>query len=577
MLLTLILISILSNTSQAELRCADTPEPLCSSAKNNREVCDQTWFRDNCSSSCGLCDCQDSEDPIWIQGGTKRYCNQVDPKSSYCTWSIFQEKCEKACGLCVPIISNTQSSTNPSLMLTVNPSSMQSSSPSLTQSVIPSSILSEIPSLVSTSTPSIASNLNPNSAPTSIPSDIPTMIQSVDPSKMKITGPSTKHSIAPNPISSNILTTIPSNSVSNFKGGLQKCKNKNGRINMGINAGSKKCAWLKKLEIKQVKAKCEREEVKTHCYKTCTVCDSASEGPIQKCKNKNGRINMGKKAGLQRCSWLKGKEIVQIKKKCKKEKIKTHCYKTCTVCDSSLIPSNIPSTTLSNIPSFIHNSMLSIRSSANPSVYHSVTPTVIPSVVSSSKPSSIPSASPSKNPSADPSTMPSVSPSLIPSNIPSTTLSNIPSFVHSSMPSIKSSDNPSVYHSVTPTVIPSLVSSSKPSSIPSASPSKNPSADPSTIPSATPSINLCKNEKTEIFMGSGTGSKYCSWLEDTTSTKKAKKCEKEEVKKHCYKSCTRCDFKTSEPSFVPSSRPSIIPSTKPTSSMSMSMKLFFFV
>merc|ERR1711957_850983 len=127
--------------------------------------------------------------------------------------------------------------------------------------------------------------------------------------------------------------------------------------------------------------------------------------------------------------------------------------------------------------------------------------------------------------------------------------------------------------SVTPTVIPSVVSSNKPSSIPSASPSKNPNAEPSTMPSANPSINLCQNEKAQTYMGDGTGYKNCAWLENTTPKKKGKKCEMEEVKKHCYKSCSRCDSKTRELSFVPTSRQSNIPSD----SMSMSMNLFFFV
>merc|ERR1712160_172878 len=99
--------------------------------------------------------------------------------------------------------------------------------------------------------------------------------------------------------------------------------------------------------------------------------------------------------------------------------------------------------------------------------------------------------------------------------------------------------------------------------------------------SASPSINLCQNEKAEIYMGDGTGYKNCSWLENTTPKKKGKKCEMEEVKKHCYKSCSRCDSKPSsmpsaspsknpnaEPSTVPSASPSLIPSDIPSTTLS---------
>merc|ERR1712161_55464 len=236
--------------------------------------------------------------------------------------------------------------------------------------------------------------------------------------------------------------------------------------------------------------------------------------------------------------------------------------------------------------SFVHSSMPSIKSSANPSVYHSVTPTIISSVVSSSKPSSMPSVNPSKNPNAEPSTVPSASPSLIPSNIPSTTLSNIPSFVHSSMPSIKSSANPSVYHSVIPTVIPSVVSSTKPSSMPSVS---------------EESIQKCKNKSGKVYMGSIAGLKNCFFLKYLKVVKKEKKCKEENIKTHCYKSCTECnstlpaEIYSNSPvsSYIPiikeiSAKPSLmltknpsrqsnIPSAKPISSMSMSMNLFFFV
>merc|ERR1712161_176638 len=227
---------------------------------------------------------------------------------------------------------------------------------------------------------------------------------------------------------------------------------------------------------------------------------------------------------------------------------------------------DIPSTTLSNIPSFVHSSMPSIKSSANPSVYHSVIPTIIPSVVSSTKPRSMPSTNPSKNPNAEASTVPSASPSLIPSDIPSTTLSNIPSFVHSSIPSIKSS--------------------AKPSSMPSVS---------------EESIQKCKNKSGKVYMGSIAGLKNCFFLKYLKVVKKEKKCKEENIKTHCYKSCTECnstlpaEIYSNSPvsSYIPiikeiSAKPSLmltknpsrqsnIPSAKPISSMSMSMNLFFFV
>merc|ERR1711957_410544 len=118
-------------------------------------------------------------DHIRIKGGTKKYCNQVDPKSSYCTWEIFQERCEKACGLCVPII---QSSTNPSLMLTANPSSIQRSS-----------IPTPIPSVISSTNPS----KNPNDEPSTIPSASPSLIPSNIPSTTLSNNPNFVHSSIP--------------------------------------------------------------------------------------------------------------------------------------------------------------------------------------------------------------------------------------------------------------------------------------------------------------------------------------------------------------------------------------------
>merc|ERR1711957_147321 len=126
-------------------------------------------------------------DHIWIKGGTKKYCNQVDPKSSYCTWEIFQEQCEKACGLCVPII---QSSANPSLMLTANPSSIQRSS---IPTPIPSVISSTKPSSVSTASPS----KNPNDEPSTIPSASPSLIPSNTPSTTLSNNPNFVHSSIP--------------------------------------------------------------------------------------------------------------------------------------------------------------------------------------------------------------------------------------------------------------------------------------------------------------------------------------------------------------------------------------------
>merc|ERR1711957_1015928 len=130
-------------------------------------------------------------DHIRIKGGTKKYCNQVDPKSSYCTWEIFQERCEKACGLCVPII---QSSTNPSLMLTANPSSIQRSS-----------IPTPIPSVISSTKPS--------------------SMQSIEPSA----NPSVYHSVTPTVIPSVVSSTKPSSIPSVSEESIQKCKNKSGK------------------------------------------------------------------------------------------------------------------------------------------------------------------------------------------------------------------------------------------------------------------------------------------------------------------------------------------------------------
>merc|ERR1711957_828100 len=106
-------------------------------------------------------------DHIRIKGGTKKYCNQVDPKSSYCTWEIFQERCEKACGLCVPII---QSSTNPSLMLTAIPSTTLSNNPNFVHSSIPSIEPSANPSVYHSVTPTIIPSVVSSTKPSSIPS-----------------------------------------------------------------------------------------------------------------------------------------------------------------------------------------------------------------------------------------------------------------------------------------------------------------------------------------------------------------------------------------------------------------------
>merc|ERR1711957_730084 len=201
---------------------------------------------------------------------------------------------------------------------------------------------------------------------------------------------------------------------------------------------------------------------------------------------------MGSNAGLKRCSYSKNLKVVKKKKKCKKETIKTHCYKSCTVCNSTL-----PDEIYSNSP------------------VSSYTP-IIEEI----------SAKPSLMLIQNSSSMPSATPSLITSNIPSATVSNVPSFVYSAMPSIEPSANPSVYHSVTPTVIPSVVSSTKPSSIPSVS---------------EESIQKCKNKSGKVYMGSNAGLKRCSYLKNLKVVKKKKKCKKETIKTHCYKSCTECN------------------------------------
>ena len=283
MLLIFILISIFSKKSQAAELCADKPQQLCSLAKNNREeVCYKKWFRDNCSRSCGLCDCQDSEDPIWIKGGTKKYCNQVDPKSNYCTWKIFQERCE-ACGLCVPIISNTQSSTNPSLMLTANPSSIQRSSiptpiPSVISSTKPSSMSTtspsknpnDEPSTIPSATPSLITSNTPSATVSNVPSFVYSAMQSIEPSA----NPSVYHSVISTVIPSVVSSTKTSSIPSVSEEIIQKCKNKSGKIYMGSNAGLKRCSYLKNLKVVKKKKKCKKETIKTHCYKSCTVCNS---------------------------------------------------------------------------------------------------------------------------------------------------------------------------------------------------------------------------------------------------------------------------------------------------------------
>merc|ERR1711957_1016941 len=187
---------------------------------------------------------------------------------------------------------------------------------------------------------------------------------------------------------------------------------------------------------------------------------SVSEESIQKCKNKSGKVYMGSIAGLKNCFFLTYLKVVKKEKKCKEENIKTHCYKSCTECNSTL-------------PGEIHS---------NPPVSSYIP--IIKEI----------SAKPSLMLTKNSISMPSATPSLIPSNIPSTTSSNIPSFVHSSIPSIKPSANPSVYHSVTPTLIPSVVSSTKPSSMSSTN---------------EESIQKCKNKSGKVYMGSIAGLKSC--------------------------------------------------------------------
>merc|ERR1712238_374491 len=190
---------------------------------------------------------------------------------------------------------------------------------------------------------------------------------------------------------------------------------------------------------------------------------SVSEESIQKCKNKSGKVYMGSIAGLKNCFFLKYLKVVKKEKKCKEENIKTHCYKSCTECNSTL-----PAEIYSNSPVSSYIPIIK-EISAKPSLM------LAENLIS----------------------VPSATPSLIPSDIPSATLSNIPSFVHNSIPSIKSSANPSVDHSVTPTVIPSVVSSTKPSSIPSVS---------------EESIQKCKNKSGKVYMGSIAGLKSCLFL-----------------------------------------------------------------
>merc|ERR1711957_1096505 len=353
-------------------------------AKNNREeVCYKKWFRDNCSRSCGLCDCQDSEDHIWIKGGTKKYCNQVDPKSNYCTWKIFQERCE-ACGLCVPIISNTQSSTNPSLMLTANPSSIQRSSiptpiPSVISSTKPSSMSTtspsknpnDEPSTIPSATPSLITSNIPSTTLSNIPSFVHSPMQSIEPSA----NPSVYHSVTPTVIPSVVSRTKPSSIPSVSEESIQKCKNKSGKVYMGSIAGLKSCLFLEYLKVVKKEKKCKEENIKTHCYKSCTECNSTLPGEIYSNSPVSSYIPIIKEISAKPSLMLAENSI------------------SMPSATPSLIPSDIPSATLSNNPNFVHSSMPIIEPTANPSVYHSVTPTLIPSVVSSTKPSSIPSVS----------------------------------------------------------------------------------------------------------------------------------------------------------------------------------------
>jgi len=146
----------------------------------------------NCPKSCGLCEfstspspqvieCTNSKDPIYLKGGKKKYCNEVNEMSKYCTWNIFRENCPKSCGSCN--LPKSIPSDRPSIVSNI---------PSFKISLFPTSP----PSISSTNIPSVIPSSNPTSIPSSTsitPSDQPTK----QPSKTKSSIPSSSPSIRP--------------------------------------------------------------------------------------------------------------------------------------------------------------------------------------------------------------------------------------------------------------------------------------------------------------------------------------------------------------------------------------------
>jgi len=257
----------------------------------------------NCPKSCGLCEistspspqvieCANSKDPIYLKGGKKKYCNEVNEMSKYCTWNIFRENCPKSCGSCnlpkiIPsdrpsIVSNIPSfkislfpTSPPSISSTNIPSVIPSSNPTSTPNTLPTAIPSALPTMIPTTEPSTSPTFKPSIESSNIPTGKPSNMLSILPTITLTTEPSLSPTLKPSKNPSLIPTSVPS-VIPTLTLVVDKCIDSKDPIY--IQEGKiKKCRKIKK--NKNQKKFCDLDIFQEKCPKLCGICKLPSSVP----------------------------------------------------------------------------------------------------------------------------------------------------------------------------------------------------------------------------------------------------------------------------------------------------------